>query len=109
MYRSVLMALAVAFVALGTTSGQAVEASEVVSYRCVKWTTRHEHDAKQADQIYSTLKKLKCEVKRSKHNGHDDIQYRCPEWIDYKAKTHADAHKLEAWLKALKFETKHEH
>ena len=109
MFRSVLMAAMVAAVCLGTTNAQSATASEIVSYRCEKWTTRHEHDKKQADQIVETLKKLKVEVERHSHNGHDDIKYRCPKWLSHETKTHDDAHKLEAWLKALKFETKHEH
>ncbi|MCM2370416.1 hypothetical protein [Aporhodopirellula aestuarii] len=109
MFRSVLLAIAVAFLSVGSVSGQSAEAAEVVSYRCEKWTARHEHDEKQADQIFDTLKKLKCEVERHSHNGHIDIKYRCPKWLSHTTKTHEDAHKLEAWLKALKFETKHEH
>lgn len=109
MFRSVLMALAVSLVSLGAVNSHTATASEVVSYRCEKWTNRHEHDKKQADQIVDTLKKLKCEVERHRHGNHEDIEYRCPKWLSYETKTHADAHKLEAWLKALKFETKHEH
>jgi len=116
MFRFVLLAVAVTLVSIGTSFSpgtsspvQAAEGSEIVSFRCVNWKTRHEHNAKQSDQIVETLKKLKCEVVRSKHNGHDDIKYRCPNWLNHSSKTHADAHKLEAWLKALKFETKHTH
>lgn len=109
MFRSVLMAVAVALVFLGTANGQSASGAEEVSYRCEKWQSRHEHDKKQADQIVNTLKALKCEVERQSHGNHEDIKYRCPKWLNHTTKTHADAHKLEAWLKALKFETKHEH
>lgn len=109
MVRFVMLSLAIATAMMVTTSGQAAVASEVVSYRCVKWKTRHEHDPKQVDQIVDTLKKLKCEVEKHEHNGHADIKYRCPEWLEHEAKTHDDAHKLQNWLKALGFETKHQH
>ncbi|SMP68421.1 hypothetical protein SAMN06265222_11158 [Neorhodopirellula lusitana] len=109
MFRIALLAVAIA-VAFSTTSpaGNA-SAAEIVSYRCEKWKTRHEHNPKQVEQIVDTLKKLKCEVQKHEHNGHADIKYRCPKWLEHKAKTHEDAHKLEAWLKALGFETKHQH
>tara|TARA_A100001391_G_scaffold168075_1_gene128549 strand:+ start:1894 stop:2205 length:312 start_codon:yes stop_codon:yes gene_type:complete len=103
------MALVVSLVSLSSADCQTASASEVVSYRCEKWTSRHEHDKKQAEQIAETLKKLKCEVELHSHGNHTDVKYRCPKWLSHKTKTHEDAHKLEAWLKALKFETKHEH
>ncbi|TWT52374.1 hypothetical protein [Allorhodopirellula solitaria] len=109
MFRFVMMALVVTLVSMGTASSQTAAASEVVSYRCEKWTVRHEHDAKQADQIVETLKKLKVEVEKHDHNGHIDIKYRCPKWLSHKTTTHENAHKLQNWLNALKFETKHEH
>ncbi len=109
MFRSVLMALAVTLVSLGSANSDSANATEVVAYRCEKWMARHEHDKKQADQIVDTLKKLKCEVDLHSHGDHMDIKYRCPKWLSHKTKTHEDAHKLQAWLTALKFETKHEH
>ena len=107
MFRFVLLAAAMTFAV--ASSAPPAAGSEIVSYRCKEWKTRHEHDPKQVKQIVETLKKLKCEVKKNDHNGHADIKYRCPEWLKHEAKTHENAHKLEAWLKALKFETKHEH
>ncbi|TWU01976.1 hypothetical protein [Neorhodopirellula pilleata] len=114
MYRLVFLSfvMASAFV-IGSSSpvisAPTAMASEVVSYRCPEWKTRHEHDSKQAAQIVDTLKKLKCEVEKHEHNGHIDIKYRCPKWLEHQAKTHDDAHKLMDWLKALKFEVKHQH
>lgn len=110
MLRFVLMAAVAMAVTVGITSAaQTATASEVVSYRCAEWKTRHEHDPKQVKQIVETLKKLKCEVESHEHDGHADIKYRCPKWLEHTTKTHDNAHKLEAWLKALGFETKHEH
>ena len=86
-----------------------LSAAEIVRYRCPDWKARHIHDSKKADTIVDTLTKLKCEVKREAHNGHEDVKYRCPKWKAMSLKSHDEAHKWEKWLKAYGFETEHKH
>ena len=62
-----------------------------------------------AETIVTTLKKLGCEVKTHKHNGHIDVTYRCPKWRQLDLDTHAAAHKWESWLKEFQFQTEHKH
>ena len=95
--------------ALLTAIPAAASAAETVRYRCKDWKAKHVHDTAKAETITATLKKLKCEVKRSAHGGHEDVQYRCPKWHQLQLKTHARAHKWEAWLKEFGFETEHQH
>jgi len=94
---------------LATSANSQANAAENVLYRCVEWKAKHIHDAKKADTIAETLKKLKCEVERHAHNGHDDVKYRCKEWKTLELKTHDEAHKWETWLKEFGFETQHKH
>ena len=84
-------------------------AAEIVRYRCPKWKAQHLHDTKKAETILGTLKKLKCETKKSDHNGHIDVQYRCEKWMQMDLKSHAEAHKWEKWLKEYGFEVEHKH
>ena len=84
-------------------------ADEIVRYRLQDWKAKHIHDAKKAETIAGTLKKLRCEVKRNQHDGHEDVRYRCPKWHELKLKTHDDAHKWEKWFKEYEFETEHKH
>ncbi|MEM6362826.1 MAG: hypothetical protein AAF539_12275 [Planctomycetota bacterium] len=97
----------IGLIAVSTTT--LASAAESVRYRCVNWKAKHIHDTKKADTIEETLKKLKCEVKRHAHNGHDDVKYRCKEWKTLELKTHDEAHQWEAWLKQYGFETQHKH
>lgn len=84
-------------------------AEEIVRYQLKDWKAQHIHDAKKAETIFQTLKKLGCELKKEQHNGHIDVKYRCPEWRQLKLDTHEDAHKWEKWLKEYKFTTEHKH
>ena len=84
-------------------------ADEIVRYQLPQWKAKHIHDAKKADTIAATLKKLGCELKKHQHNGHIDVQYRCPRWRELKLDSHADAHKWEKWLKEFEFKTEHKH
>ncbi len=86
-----------------------VGAAEIVRYRCPEWKAKHIHEKAKADTIAETLTKLKCEVKRHAHNGHEDVQYRCVKWQALELKTHDEAHKWEKWLKEYGFETEHKH
>lgn len=108
MIRAFMLALAVVAVPTLAFSSSA-ESAEIVKYRCKDWKAKHIHEVKNAAVIVKTLKKLKCEVKESKHNGHIDVSYRCEKWTSLELKTHEEAHKWEKWLKEYSFETKHEH
>ncbi|MAI31680.1 MAG: hypothetical protein CBE00_03530 [Planctomycetaceae bacterium TMED240] len=84
-------------------------ADEIVRYQLTEWKAKHIHDAKKADTIMQTLKKLGCELKKNQHNGHIDVKYRCVKWHELKLNSHADAHKWEKWLKEFNFKTEHKH
>ncbi|QDT03118.1 hypothetical protein K227x_14990 [Rubripirellula lacrimiformis] len=84
-------------------------AGEMVRYQCKEWKAKHIHDAKKADTISATLKKLGCELKQDQHNGHIDVKYRCPDWRELKLDSHDEAHKWEKWLKEYGFTTEHKH
>ena len=96
------------FLLLAAVSASA-NAAEIVRYRLPDWKAKHIHDAKKADTISETLKKLGCELKREEHNGHIDVRYKCPEWKQLELKTHEEAHKWETWLKEYEFQTEHKH
>ncbi|MEM9587996.1 MAG: hypothetical protein AAGA03_12015 [Planctomycetota bacterium] len=103
MFRASLIILAL--VCLANTAS----AAELVRYRCPEWKTKHIHDSKKAKTISETLVKLKCEVKRNAHNGHEDLRYRCKDWTELSLKSHKEALKWEEWLKAYGFQTEHKH
>ena len=84
-------------------------ADEIVRYQLVDWKAKHIHDAKKAETIAATLKKLGCELQKGQHNGHIDVKYRCPKWRELKLDSHEDAHKWEKWLKEFEFKTEHKH
>lgn len=86
-----------------------VMADEVVRYQLTQWKAKHIHDAKKAETIAGTLKKLGCELKRYQHNGHIDVKYRCPKWRELRLDSHADALQWEKWLKEFEFKTEHKH
>ena len=98
-------ALAVVLLAIATTAS----AEEIVRYKLANWKAKHIHDAKKAETIADTLKKLGCELQKLDHDGHIDVRYRCPEWKQLDLKTHDEAHKWEKWLKDYGFETEHKH
>ena len=97
--------LAIALGAIPIVAG----ADEIVRYQLSEWKAKHIHDAKKADTIAATLKKLGCELKKSQHNGHIDVRYRCPKWRELKLDSHDEAHKWEKWLKEFQFKTEHKH
>ena len=103
MFRILLMTALMA--ALPAIAG----ADEIVRYQLSDWKAKHIHDAKKADTIAKTLKKLGCELKKDQHNGHIDVKYRCPKWRQLSLDSHADAHKWEKWLKEFGFKTEHKH
>ncbi|MEM1224139.1 MAG: hypothetical protein AAGJ40_00490 [Planctomycetota bacterium] len=109
MLRFALICLMTASGWLASSSSASIQAKEAVRYRCVEWKAKHIHDTKKADKIAETLKKLKCEVERHAHNGHEDLKYRCKEWKTLELKTHDEAHQWETWLKQYGFETQHQH
>jgi hypothetical protein len=103
MFKRLLFAFSLAFLP------SLVLADEIVRYQLTQWKAKHIHDAKKADTITGTLKKLGCELKKHQHNGHIDVQYRCPKWRELKLDSHADAQKWEKWLKEFEFKTEHKH
>lgn len=102
-----LLLLISATTVAGSTSS--AQAAEIVRYKLADWKAKHIHDAKKADTISDTLKKLGCETARAEHNGHIDVRYRCPQWRQLDLKTHEEASKWEKWLKDYHFETEHRH
>lgn len=84
-------------------------AAEVVHFQCKEWKAKHIHDAKKAEAISQTLKKLGCEVKEAKHDGHFDVKYRCEKQRDLPVKSHAEAVKWEKWFKEYGFKVYHTH
>lgn len=107
--RSIHMSrLFLSFVLMVALTG-VMSAAEVVKYKCPKWKTKHIHNTKQAAQIASTLKKLKCEVEKNQHNGHIDLKYRCEKQMQIELKTHEEAEKWLKWFKEFGFETEHSH
>ena len=103
MYRVLLMcALTVAGM---LTAG----AAEVVHYQCKEWKAKHIHDAKKAEKISGTLKKLGVEVVESKHDGHIDLKYRCQKEKQLPVKSHQEAVKWEKWFKEYGFKVYHTH
>ncbi|MEL6109456.1 MAG: hypothetical protein AAFU85_25895, partial [Planctomycetota bacterium] len=84
-----------AWVALSTLS----LAGEVVHFQLKDWKAKHIHDTEKAEKISTTLKKLGCEVKQEKHNGHFDVKYRCPKQRKLPVKSHEEAMKWEKWFK----------
>jgi hypothetical protein len=84
-------------------------AGEVVHYQLKSWKAKHIHDAKKAQTITSTLKKLGCEVQQAKHDGHTDVKYRCPKQRDLPVKSHKEAVKWEKWFKEYGFKVYHTH
>ena len=103
--------LTVAFVAVSIFVAQAQQANagEVVHFQCKEWKAKHLHDAKKAKTIAGTLKKLGCEVKEAKHNGHIDVKYRCPKEKHLPVKSHTEAVKWEKWFKEYGFKVYHTH
>jgi len=84
-------------------------ADEVVRYQLAEWKAKHIHDAKKADTIMQTLKKLGCELKKNQHNGHIDVKYRCMKGHELKLNSQEDAHKWEKRHKEINFRTEHKH
>ena len=113
MFRILLMTALIATLPAIAGANQAAESeaagSEIVRYQLSDWKAKHIHDAKKADTIAKTLKKLGCELKKDQHNGHIDVKYRCPKWRQLSLDSHADAHKWEKWLKEFGFKTQHKH
>jgi len=82
---------------------------ELVRYQLPTWKAKHVHDAGKAETIVKTLTKLGCDVKKSQHSGHVDVQYRCPQWRQLRLDSHEEAHQWEKWLREFSFQTIHKH
>ena len=101
----------IVFLALGFASTSTTNAADtyLVDYRATKWTKLHFHDAKKAEVLHATVKKLGCQAKMDSHGNHIDVSFICPKWRRMSLKDHDTAHQWENWLKANSFETKHAH
>ena len=82
---------------------------ETVKYQLADWQTRHFNDADMAKRHVEMFKMLGCEVKQSKHDGHEDVRYRCAAWREIGLPDHKEAHGWIQVLKTLGFATLHEH
>lgn len=82
---------------------------EVVAFRLADWHEQHFEDAEKAAQHFQAIKKLGCEVKQDKHDGHFDVIYRSPTWKEMKVADHKLAEQWGGWLKGSGFDTHHVH
>lgn len=81
----------------------------LLGFRMQNWKVKHFDDATQATQFADTLKKLECEVKLEKHNGHMDVQCRTSLWKAVALETHDQVHQWKSWLDSNGFDTIHGH
>jgi hypothetical protein len=109
MFRVLTAALVLTAVFTLGTQATTASADEVVHYQLKEWKAKHIHDAKKADTIYKTLKKLGCEVKKASHGDHLDVKYRCVKERHLPVKSHQDAIKWEKWFKEYGFKVYHTH
>ncbi|MCO8123198.1 hypothetical protein NHH03_15725 [Stieleria sp. TO1_6] len=109
MTRFTVLLLAFLVTAVVLAAAPAATAAEVVHFQCKEWKAKHIHDAKKAETIAATLKKLGCEVKQDEHNGHMDVKYRCEKEKQLPVKTHEEAVKWEKWFKEYGFKVYHTH
>ncbi|KAA5541459.1 hypothetical protein FYK55_18015 [Roseiconus nitratireducens] len=109
MIRAQLLLIVLAGAALSLANPPAISAAEVVHYQCKEWKAKHIHDTDKAKTIAETLKKLKCEVQSSGHDGHIDLKYRCEKERQLPVKTHEEAVKWEKWFKEYGFKVYHTH
>ncbi len=77
----------------------------VVTFRLQKAKNAHFDDAKSAQALATTVKKLGGQAKQGSHGGHFDVSYVCPTWKAVSLETHDEAHQWAHWLKANAFET----
>ncbi len=82
---------------------------ELVAFALTSWKTMHFDDAKKATQHAETVKKLGCELKQGKHDGHIDVSYRCAQWRTMTVPDHKMAEQWIGWLKASGFDVSHAH
>jgi hypothetical protein len=82
---------------------------EVVAFCLPDWHEQHFEDAEKAAQHFQAIKKLGCEVKQEKHDGHVDVIYRSPTWKEMKVADHKLAEQWGGWLKGSGFDTHHVH
>ncbi|MEL7500162.1 MAG: hypothetical protein AAFN77_21360 [Planctomycetota bacterium] len=79
--------------------------AKIVGFRVTEWKTVHSESEQQAEQMISTLNKLRCEVKTENHGNHIDISYRCPEWRSMKLGTDSLVNQWVMWCGAQGMET----
>ena len=80
-------------------------AHKTVGFRVTEWQTKHMHDAKAAEELVASLKKVGCEVTQAAHNGHIDIRFRCPAWKLITVDNQEYAVQWSNWLKGAGMET----
>lgn len=81
------------------------ENHKTVGFRLVNWQTKHLHDAKAAQELAESLKKVGCEVQQAAHNGHIDVRFRCPSWKMITVENKDYAVQWNNWLKNAGMET----
>ena len=82
---------------------------ELIKYRLPSARTYHFHKPDQAKSHVAMMKMLGCEVRKTKHAGHDDIIAECAGWRTIGLADHKEAHHWETTLKKLGFHTVHQH
>ena len=102
--RGVALLTATLCIAVAASTCDAADAF-VVKFRLQKAKNAHFDDAKSAQALANTVKKLGGEAKQGSHAGHFDVSYVCPTWKAVSLKTHDEAHQWAHWLKANAFET----
>lgn len=91
------------------SSSTPATAKVYVAFRMEKWSSKHVHDAAQANTHAETLRKLGCEVSTATHNGHTDVNCRTVFWKSLSLDSHEQAHQWISWLQQAGFETIHGH
>ena len=83
--------------------------SEAVEFRLVNWKELHGDGSPNEAAFIDQMRRIGCDVRVNKHDGHSDIKFRAPTWRDVHLASHDDADRLMGWLKQYGFEVRHEH
>lgn len=70
-----------------------------IGIRLNDWKKLHLHDEKVANETIATMKRIGCEVTKSQHGDHIDIQYRCVGWKSIDLQNDQQATQWYTWLK----------
>ncbi len=80
-----------------------------VSYQLTAPRTLHVHNADEAEYTCQVLDMLGCQVRRTDHNGHMDLEITCPDWKTVGCPDCPTAHGWQDWLQQQGFTTRHQH